>query len=210
MLVLDSHQPGKNNHGNISGTRPMTIFLNWNPTLNKRLFIVAAIQEGLLLIHFRRAQERLLYEEMMRGFYVAPLASQQLLFPMEKQCSKQEKLSWEEHQVTLQRIGFSWEWKDELLLLTGIPDIISESTVLQCVDKVLEQLQQGTLDKGEIAHTVLSQLAFAGSMHLKLNPDQTSLNDFVNRLFEQQEHQFTPGGKRILNTISNESMIQLF
>ncbi|ASS48724.1 MAG: hypothetical protein A3D31_06755 [Candidatus Fluviicola riflensis] len=190
-----------------------TLSINDTPTgpfLIKGTFIVAAIQEGLLLIHFRRAQERLLYEEMMRGFYVAPLASQQLLFPMEKQCSKQEKLSWEEHQVTLQRIGFSWEWKDELLLLTGIPDIISESTVLQCVDKVLEQLQQGTLDKGEIAHTVLSQLAFAGSMHLKLNPDQTSLNDFVNRLFEQQEHQFTPGGKRILNTISNESMIQLF
>jgi DNA mismatch repair protein MutL len=180
------------------------------PFLIKGTFIVTAIQEGLLLIHFRRAQERLLYEEMMRGFYVAPLASQQLLFPMEKQCSKQEKLSWEEHQVTLQRIGFSWEWKDEQLQLTGIPDIISESTVLQCVDKVLEQLQQGTLDKGEIAHTVLSQLAFAGSMHLKLNPDQASLNDFVSRLFEQQEHQFTPGGKRILNTISNESMIQLF
>lgn len=180
------------------------------PFLIKGTFIVTAIQEGLLLIHFRRAQERLLYEDMMRGFYVAPLASQQLLFPMEKQCSKQEKLSWEEHQVTLQRIGFSWEWNDEQLQLTGIPDIISESTVLQCVDKVLEQLQQGTLDKGEIAHTVLSQLAFAGSMHLKLNPDQASLNDFVSRLFEQQEHQFTPGGKRILNTISNESMIQLF
>ena len=180
------------------------------PFLIKGTFIVAAIQEGILLIHFRRAQERLLYEEMMRGFYVAPLASQQLLFPMEKQCSKQEKLSWEEHQVTLQRIGFSWLWKDEQLQLTGIPDIISESTVLQCVDKVLEQLQQGTLDKGEIAHTVLSQLAFAGSMHLKLNPDQASLNDFVSRLFEQQEHQFTPSGKRILNTISNESMIQLF
>jgi len=180
------------------------------PFLIKGTFIVAAIQEGILLIHFRRAQERLLYEEMMRGFYVAPLASQQLLFPMEKQCSKQEKLSWEEHHVTLQRIGFSWLWKDEQLQLTGIPDIISESTVLQCVDKVLEQLQQGTLDKGEIAHTVLSQLAFAGSMHLKLNPDQASLNDFVSRLFEQQEHQFTPSGKRILNTISNESMIQLF
>lgn len=180
------------------------------PFLIKGTFIVAAIQEGLLLIHFRRAQERMLYEEMMRGFYVAPLASQQLLFPMEKQCSKQEKLSWEEHQVTLQRIGFSWEWNDEQLQLTGIPDIISESTVLQCVDKVLEQLQQGTLDKGEIAHTVLSQLAFAGSMHLKINPDQASLNDFVSRLFEQQEHQFTPSGKRILNTISNESMIQLF
>jgi DNA mismatch repair protein MutL len=180
------------------------------PFLVKGTFIVAGVPSGLLLIHYRRAQERLLYEEMMRGFYVSPLASQQLLFPMEKQCSKQEKLSWEEHHVTLQRIGFSWEWADEELHLTGIPDILSEATVLECVDKILEQLQMGTLDKGEIAHTVLSQLSFAGSMHMKLNNEQDALKDFVTRLFEQPEHQFTPGGKRILNRISNENLIQLF
>jgi DNA mismatch repair protein MutL len=180
------------------------------PFILKGTFIVSAIPSGLMLIYSRRAQERLIYEEMMRGFYISPLASQQLLFPMEKNCSKQEKLSWEEHTVTLQRIGFSWEWAEEELHLTGIPDIISESTVLECVDKILEQLQMGTLDKGEIAHTVLSQLAFAGSMHLKLNPDQDSLKDFVARLFAQPEHQFTPGGKRILNTIDNEALIQLF
>jgi DNA mismatch repair protein MutL len=180
------------------------------PFLVKGTFIVAAVPSGLMLIHYRRAQERLLYEEMMRGFYVSPLASQQLLFPMEKQCSKQEKLAWEEHHVTLQRIGFSWEWAGEELHLTGIPDILSEATVLQCVDKILEQLQMGTLDKGEIAHTVLSHLSFAGSMHMKLNNEQESLKDFVTRLFEQPEHQFTPGGKRILNQISNENLIQLF
>lgn len=180
------------------------------PYLVKGSFIVAAVPSGLVLVHYRRAQERLLYEEMMRGFYVSPLASQQLLFPMEKQCSKQDKLAWEEHHVTLHRIGFSWEWSEEELHLTGIPDILSEATVLQCVDKILEQLQMGTLDKGEVAHTVLSHLAFAGSMHLKLNTEQEALKDFVTRLFEQPEHQFTPGGKRILNTITNDTLIQLF
>jgi DNA mismatch repair protein MutL len=180
------------------------------PFILKGTFIVSAIPSGLMLIYYRRAQERMLYEEMMRGFYISPLASQQLLFPMEKSCSKQEKLSWEEHAVTLQRIGFSWEWSGEELHLTGIPDIISESTVLECVDKILEQLQMGTLDKGEIAHTVLSHLAFAGSMHLKLNSDNETLKDFVTRLFALPEHQFTPGGKRIMNTIDNEALIQLF
>lgn len=180
------------------------------PYLVKGTFIVTTVQTGLLLIHYRRAQERMLYDEMMRGFYNTPLASQQLLFPMEKNCSKQEKLSWEEHKVTLERIGFSWEWSQEQLQLTGIPDVITESTVLQCVDKVLEQLQMGNLDKGEIAHTVLSQLAFAGSMQVKLSLEQEALNDFVGRLFEQAEHQFTPSGKRILSTLTNEFLIQQF
>lgn len=180
------------------------------PFLVKGTFLVGTIPSGLLLIHYRRAQERLLYEELMRGFYVSPLASQQLLFPMEKSCSRQEKLAWEEHSKTLERIGFSWNWSEEELHLTGIPDIISESTVLECVDKILEQLQMGTLDKGEIAHTVLTHLAFAGSMHFRITNEQEALKDLVERLFAHTEHQFTPGGKRILNTLSNEQLIQLF
>jgi len=151
-----------------------------------------------------------LYEELMRGFYVAPLASQQLLFPLEKTTSRQEKLSWDEHRITLERIGFSWQWEEELLQLVGIPDILSESTVLSCVDKILEQLQMGTLDKSEIAHTVMAHLAFAGSMGLKLANSEEVIEDLLNRLFQHSENQYTPNGKRILNTISNEDLLQLF
>ncbi len=180
------------------------------PYILKGSFIVAAIDTGLLLVHYRRAQERLLYDELMRGFYVSPLASQQLLFPLEKNLSKQEKLSWDEHRTTLERIGFSWSWEQETLNLTGIPEILTESTVLSCVDKILEQLQMGTLDKGEIAHTAMSQLAFAGSMHVKLSNEEEVIADLLERLFAHSEHQFTPNGKRILHTITNEDLIQLF
>lgn len=180
------------------------------PYLLKGSFIVASIQTGLLLVHYRRAQERLLYEELMRGFYVAPLASQQLLFPLEKNASKQEKSAWDEHRITLERIGFSWQWEGEQLQLLGIPDILSESTVLSCVDRILEQLQMGTLDKGEIAHTVMSHLAFAGSMGGKLTHEEAVIEDLLGRLFRQAENQFTPNGKRIVNTITNEELLQLF
>jgi DNA mismatch repair protein MutL len=180
------------------------------PYLLKGSFIVASIQTGLLLVHYRRAQERLLYEELMRGFYVAPLASQQLLFPLEKNASKQEKSAWDEHRITLERIGFSWQWEGEQLQLLGIPDILSESTVLSCVDRILEQLQMGTLDKGEIAHTVMSHLAFAGSMGGKLTHEEAVIEDLLGRLFRQTENQFTPNGKRIVNTITNEELLHLF
>jgi DNA mismatch repair protein MutL len=180
------------------------------PFILKGSFIIGSVPEGLLVIQYRRAYERMLYDDLMRGFFVNPLASQQLIFPMEKPMSKQEQLAWNEHEKTLSRIGFNWSWVEQELHIDGIPQILDESTVLSCVDKILEQLQMGTLDKGEIAHTVLAQIAFGGSMSFKLQNNQEAVSDFVTRLFEADEHTFSPSGKRIIAQITNEQLIQLF
>lgn len=180
------------------------------PFILKGSFVVGSVPEGLLVIQYRRAYERMLYDDLMRGFFVNPLASQQLIFPMEKRMSKQEQLAWNEHEKTLSRIGFNWSWAEQELHIDGIPEILDESTVLSCVDKILEQLQMGTLDKGEIAHTVLSQIAFGGSMSFKLSDNQQAISDFVARLFEADDHTFSPSGKRIVAQITNEQLIQLF
>lgn len=188
----------------------LTVGTPEGPFILKGSFIVSAVQDGLLLIHYRRAYERLLYNELMQGFFVNPLGSQQLIFPMEKLFSKHEKLAWSEHEKTLQRIGFTWEWNEEEFLLTGMPELLTEATVISCIDKLLEQLQMGVLDKGEIAHTVLAQLAFAGSMSFKISSDKAILTDFIAQLMNNDEHTFSPGGKRIMQVISNEYLIQLF
>ncbi|MFY7990784.1 MAG: DNA mismatch repair endonuclease MutL [Fluviicola sp.] len=176
----------------------------------KGSFIISTIKTGILLIHYRRAYERMLYEDLMRGFYLQPLGSQQLIFPLEKQFSKQDKLSWDEHAKTLERIGFSWEWNDHELLLNGIPEVLNESTVLTCIDTILEQVQHGALEKGEVAHTAMSQLAFAGSMSYSISADQEVLSQFIERLFEIEEHAVSPTGKRVMALISNEQLLQLF
>lgn len=180
------------------------------PFILKGSFVIGSVPEGLLVIHYRRAYERMLYDDLMRGFFVNPLASQQLIFPMEKPMTKQEQLAWNEHEKTLSRIGFNWSWVEQELHIDGIPQILDESTVLSCVDKILEQLQMGTLDKGEIAHTVLSQIAFGGSMSFKLQSNQEAISEFISRLFEADEHTFSPSGKRIIAQITNEQLIQLF
>lgn len=176
----------------------------------KGSFIISTIKTGILLIHYRRAYERMLYEDLMRGFYLQPLGSQQLIFPLEKQFSKQDRLSWDEHAKTLERIGFSWEWNDHELLLNGIPEVLNESTVLTCIDTILEQVQHGALEKGEVAHTAMSQLAFAGSMSYSITADQEVLSQFIERLFEIEEHAVSPTGKRVMALISNEQLLQLF
>ncbi len=189
---------------------PETISAPKGPFLLKGSFIIASSQEGLIVIHARRAQERLLYDELLSSFFVQPLASQQLIFPIEKLFSKQERMAWEDHEKTIERIGFSWTWNQDTIQITGIPELLNESTILSCVDKIIEHLQLGVLEKGEVAHSVLSQLAFAGSMSFVVSSDQEALNDFVSRLFNREEYTFSPNGKATVALISNELILHLF
>lgn len=180
------------------------------PFILKGSFVLSPVQEGILVVHYRRAQEKLLYDELMKGFYNAPLASQQLIFPMEKTVSRQDKILWEEQEKTLRRIGFDWHWNELELQISGIPAILDESTLLPSIDKIIEQLQLGQLDKGEIAHTMISQLSFAGSMSMQLQNNNELVEDLLVRLFALPEHQFTASGKRIITHISNEYLLGLF
>jgi len=180
------------------------------PFIVKNSFIIANHNSGLMVVQARRAQERLIYEQMMAGFMMNPLASQQLIFPIDKLFSTQEKRIWEENATTLQRIGFTWTFEDETFLLSGMPAILDESTVISCIDKLLEQFQMQEVDKGEVAHAVMAQLAFAGSMSFKTPTEEAQIEHFLEQLFASNEHQYSPSGKKIISFISNEFILQLF
>ena len=126
--------------------------------------------------------------------------------------SKKEMSLWNEHEKTLSRIGFTWEMKEKegQFLIHAIPAELNEATVLPCVDKIIESLEMGTLDKGEIAHTVLAQTAFAGSISFQLQTDLETQKEFLKRLFQENDHTYTPKGKKIIAELSNESIFQLF
>jgi len=180
------------------------------PFIVKNSFIIANHSSGLMVIQARRAQERLIYEQMMAGFMLNPLASQQLIFPLDKVFSTQEKRIWEDHSTTLKRIGFTWTFEEETFLLSGMPAILDESTVISCIDKLLEQFQMQEVDKGEVAHAVIAQLAFAGSMSFKTPMEEMQIQHFLEQLFASNEHQYSPSGKKIISFISSEFILQLF
>ncbi len=180
------------------------------PFIVKNSFIIANHSSGLMVVQARRAQERLIYEQMMTGFMLNPLASQQLIFPLDKVFSTQEKRIWEDHATTLSRIGFTWTFEEETFLLSGMPAILDESTVISCIDKLLEQFQMQEVDKGEVAHAVMAQLAFAGSMSFKTPMEEAQIQHFLEQLFASSEHQYSPSGKKIISFISNELILQLF
>lgn len=166
-------------------------------------------KSGFLVVHTNRAQERILYDEIMHTFVIKALNSQQLLFPMQVDCNASAKLLWEENKTTLERMGYNWTFNEDGLEITGAPAELNDDSILYTVQVISEKLAMETIDKSEIAHEIAVGIAVANATK-KVTWNKESANNLFDTLFQCTEHQFTPQGKRILYTLTTEEILKNF
>ncbi len=166
-------------------------------------------KSGFLVVHTNRAQERILYDEIMQTFVIKALNSQQLLFPMQVDCNASAKLLWEENKTTLERMGYNWTLNEDGLEITGAPAELNDDSILYTVQVISEKLAMETIDKSEIAHEIAVGIAVANATK-KVTWNKETANNLFDTLFQCTEHQFTPQGKRILYTLTTEEILKNF
>ena len=174
--------------------------------ITKDNYLVGPTKNGLLVIHYKRAIERITYDQLMQSFILHPIASQQLLFPFEKEVNQKEKMEWQQNESLLRQLGFSADITDSHINITAIPNVLQEENVLQCVDEILENLTYQTIDKGDVAHFLIKAIAYATSR--KKNPVATdeAIQHLINELFQCEDHIFSPRRKRIMTTITMDEI----
>ncbi|MGV3630234.1 MAG: DNA mismatch repair endonuclease MutL [Bacteroidota bacterium] len=172
-------------------------------------YLISSVKSGLLLIHFRRAKERIIYDEIMQGFLVSPLHGQHLLFPVSAEMGSKTAALWEENALTLKRLGFEWENSGKTLDFTAVPSYLNNEQTISCIEAIQQKLEVRQLDKGEIAHEFILSVAKAASRQ-KYRWNQDSANSLLEELFLCPEHQYSPSGKLILKTISNDELYKQF
>lgn len=165
---------------------------------------------GLMVVHGKRAYERIVYDSMMKEFIVHPIASQTLLFPYEKEISSGEQSVWKSHSVLLNRLGFESEIENGMLLLTAVPVVLEEEAINDCIDSILKNLAFTEIDKGEIAHILISNVAKNAGRTKKISGNKENVSYLTESLFQCEQHVYTPGGKLILKTIPLTEIHQLF
>jgi len=168
--------------------------------------ILTQVKSGILLIHINRANERLLYDELMNHFMVSPIASQQMLFPFEYPMQPTQKLEWDNHEKIIKRLGFIWEWNKNTLVLSSIPSVLEIENVESCLDGIIERIAHTDIDKGEVAHELILSLAKAASRRQSRKLSTEDMNHLIEKLFQNEQHQFSPSGKKIMNTILIEEL----
>ena len=172
-------------------------------------YLVCSLKNSLLLLHYKRAKERILYDEMMQLFMLHPIDSQQLMFPLEFELRENEKLAWEESRKTIERTGFSWEMNKNTLHITGCPAYLKETEIQDTVQSISEKLIGEHFEKGEIPHEIISSIARSVSLTPQ-NWNSESANVLLEQLFQCTEHQYSPRGKVILSSIPSTDIHSKF
>lgn len=179
-----------------------------------RRFLMAQTKSGILTIYIQRGRERIYYDELMETFMQSPIASQQLMFPIEYRMKETERLEWENNKSSIERLGFSWDWQGadknaKILVLDGIPNYLAVEKAAECIEQIIEKIAYSDIDKGEIAHHLILSVAQSSAKGADTLKEEEA-DHFVERLFSCEEHMYSPSGKKIMDTITMDEINKKF
>ena len=187
--------------------------LNGNDASNTNLilsgkYIFTPVKTGVMIIDISRAFERILYDESIESFVKHPLHQQLLLFPIEKELSKQELRLVKEYEKTFKQLGFNIGLDAEKLLIEAAPEILVESDVLHCVEELINGIEFQEQNKEDIAHVMVLKLAKNASRYKRIS-SRLEAAHLIESLFSKPEHTVSPSNEAIIQ-IMNFEQINLF
>lgn len=169
-------------------------------------YIITPTKNGLMVIHSKRAYERVVYDSMMSQFVAQPITSQTLLFPFEKEISSREESIWKENNLLFKRLGFNGEISGNILSINAVPSVLQEENINDCLDLILQTVSFQDVEKGDIAHILIESVAKNASKSKSLITNRASVQSLIEQLFQCAEHVYTPSGKTILTSITMDEI----
>ena len=168
----------------------------------KGSYIIFPSKSGLMLVHARRAIEQIVYSETFNHFLSSPVDSQALLFPYEKEVSKNESEYWNENRSLLKQLGFNGEVENGILNVSAVPALLQEESISKAIDEIFNNVAYKDIEKGDVAHSLIQAIATSASMKkLNLNTNET-IQALIDQLFQCENHAYSPRNKKIIETIS--------
>ncbi|MEY4595589.1 MAG: hypothetical protein RLZZ506_1, partial [Bacteroidota bacterium] len=135
-------------------------------------YLVSPTKSGFLFIDIRRAKNRILFDELIQHFVAQPLASQQLLFPIERTLAKEAKLTWQSQKSLWTQLGFGFEISEDQLQIMAVPALLSAVDLEYCIDELTAAATYSDIESGDIAHFIVAKLAFIGSKNYSIQHNE--------------------------------------
>lgn len=207
-----------------SGTRPVQTSIidtqtgsnpvpgNNNKLLIQGAYLITTVKSGMMLIHTRRAQERIWYERMLRSWNNRDTApSQRVLFPDSYEFAPQDAALLMEVIPDLARIGLEVaHFGKNTFVVQGIPMGLKPGEEKEIIEDVIEQLKHESPDAvAKRTDAILARVAktLSVSGDTMQHPDEQQA--LIDELFATEQPEYSPDGKKIFVMLKKEDIENL-
>lgn len=174
-------------------------------------FLVAPYQYGVLLVHQRRAHERVLYETYMREWETQEVLSQQLAVPfaLTLDCPSIETIN--VHRALLIESGFGiYSCKNDTIEFDAIPEFFDIEDIPDFLQQWLTQTANGTVHAFSQRDVMARSLAKQRSIPTGRSMATHEQLELIHKLLLCKEPDRTPMGKRTLRVLSLKELDRFF
>ena len=171
----------------------------------KGCYILTSVKSGLMIIDQHRAHVRVLFDLYIRQVSQGVSPSQGLLFPEMIQLAPSESVMLETIMPDLLAVGF------ELTSLGGGSYAIEGLSPVELVRSMVNtSMEKGNDIKEEMHQIVALTLANAAAIVYGQVLTTDEMTSLVDQLFSSSTPNYTPDGRLIVTTISDEEISKVF
>lgn len=178
-------------------------------------FILTQSASGLMIVHIRRARERLFYDRFLKALTAQAHVTQTALFPAQVTVGVEGRLTIDEHAELLKKLGFDiTPFGPDTVVVNGVPEGYSAEpgkaeTLVNDLLLVLAD-DQGAALPGVMEQALAQKFAVLGaSSGARLSSPQEAQR-LVDSLLQSENPEFTAAGKRILSIVSADDLEKRF
>ena len=177
-------------------------------------YILTQSASGVMVVHIRRARERLLTDRFLKALRENAHVTQTALFPVQVNVGVEGRLTLDEHAETLRRLGFDLvPFGPDTIAVNGVPEGYSAdaSTVQTMVQDILLILSDDTQALPEVMEQSLAQkfAVLGASVGARLS-SPLEAQRLVDALLQSENPEFTAAGRRIISIVPADEIEKRF
>ncbi|MBL7705687.1 MAG: DNA mismatch repair endonuclease MutL [Taibaiella sp.] len=173
-------------------------------------YLITTMKSGVVLLHQKRALERIIFEKLEERMLAREHVSQQLLFPIDISLSPSDALLLNEVLSELYLLGYDIKPGAELhdYVIVGVPSDIRGGQEQQMLEWVLEQIKNESGQVTDERRTILLRTMSKKMAVPRILPAEQA-QSLVDELFACSQPQYTPDGKLIFRILSQNDLSAL-
>lgn len=172
--------------------------------------LVTTVKSGLMLVHMRRAQERIWYQRLQRRWQQGHAASQRLLYPISMELPPAQGALLMPALPDLTRMGLDISpMGGGHFVVQSAPPELQEGAAQELIEVIIDRLEHSAGQAEDVRHRQLTG-AMAFRLSFSTPPQNAAAQQaLIDELFACEQPEYTPGGKKVFSIIHRDELDKL-